>query len=231
MNLENTMSEHTFEATLRSDLGKGASRRLRRDANLVPAIIYGAKKEPNTISLCAFALANAMKNESFYSTILELSVAGKKEKVVVKAIQRHPFKPIIQHMDFLRISAHEKVTMLIPIHITGEEECIGIKQQGGMLSRVTNEVEISCLPGDLPEYITLDISDMELDETRHLSAITLPKGVELVALSHDNDLTVASIHKPRAIKEDSPEASSETDTDADADADKAKVSKDDTTAE
>lgn len=188
-----------LEAQLRHDKGKGASRRLRR-AEQVPAILYGANKEATPLVLDHNKVLIALQNESFYTHILTLTVNNQAEKVILKDLQRHPYKPRILHMDFLRIRADEKLKMHIPLHFVGAETSPGVKE-GGIVSHVISDIEVFCLPADLPEFIEVDISTMGLDQLLHLSELKLPKGVEAVALSHGRDLTIASIHLPRAEEE------------------------------
>lgn len=196
-----------LEATVREDIGKGASRRLRH-ANKVPAVVYGAEKPAVSLTLDHNKVVTALSHEAFYSHILTLMVAGKKEQVILKDVQRDPARPRIHHMDFLRISANQKLHMHVPLHFIGDEKALGVSE-GGVVYHAMSDVEISCLPADLPEFIEVDTSKLGLDETLHLSDIKLPKGVELVALSHgteNHDLAVVSIHKPRMIIEESLEA-------------------------
>jgi large subunit ribosomal protein L25 len=185
-------------AESRSDEGKGASRRLRRE-DKVPGVIYGGGKDAVSISLDHNSMFHHLEHEAFYSHILSISVDGKAEKVVLKDLQRHPYKPTIMHADFMRVNAKEKIRMSVPLHFTGEEVAPGVKIGGGMISHNMTEVEISCLPGALPEYLEVDLSMLELDHSLHLSDVKLPKGVEIVALTHgaDHDLPVAAIHKTR----------------------------------
>jgi len=196
------MSElYELQAEIRENLGKGHTRRMRRLGDKIPAVIYGAHENVQHISLAHSKVLKAVENEAFYSHILTLDVNGKKEKTVLKAVQRHPFKPKITHMDFLRISAKEKITMQVPLHFDGEDIAPGVKIGGGIISHLETSAEISCLPADLPEYLTVDVSGLELDASLHLSDIKLPKGVELTSLTHENDKAVASIHLPRAALE------------------------------
>ncbi len=191
---------YELHAETRNDLGKGHNRRMRIN-NKIPAVIYGAGQHPEHITLEHHKVIKALENESFYSHILTLSLNGKNQKAVLKAIQRHPFKPKVMHMDFLRISDKEKILMHIPLHFKGEEKAPGVKLRNGIVSHLETSVDISCLPADLPEFIEVDISNLDLDQTVHLSDIKLPKGVELTELSHGHDKPVASIHLPRAAVE------------------------------
>lgn len=192
-------NEYTLAAEIRSDIGKGASRRLRRQANKIPAIVYGNQKPATTISLDHNRVTKALENQAFYSHILTLEIAGKKEQVVLKDMLRHPSKPKILHMDFLRITADHKLTMSVPLVFLNEKEAPGVKRGGGIISHTLTSVEISCLPQDLPEKIEIDLATLEIDHTLHLSDIKLPKGVDIVALLQgpEHDLPVVSIHKPR----------------------------------
>lgn len=193
----------TFEliAEERSDKGKGASRRLRH-SNKIPAIVYGAEQAPLSLTLDHNAVSLHLAHEAFYSHILTLKVNGRDEKVVLRDVQRHPSKPRIMHLDLQRISATKKMRMRIPLHFTGSDIAPGVKQNGGIISHLLNDVEVLCLAADLPEYIEVDMSEVKLNETVHLSDLKLSKGVELVSLTHAHDQPVASIHLPRAVVEE-----------------------------
>lgn len=208
-------SNHKFEieAVVRHDMGKGASRRLRRDEK-VPGVIYGGGKEPVSLTFEHNKTAKALENEAFYSHILTLKVDGAPERVILKDVQRHPYKARILHIDFQRIRADEKLHMHVPLHFRGGEIAPGAKDAGGLVSHIMSDVEVSCLPDDLPEFLEIDISDMQLNQIKHLSEIPLPKGVEIVSLLHGNDKPVVSIHMPRVeeepvIEEGAPEAPAE----------------------
>ncbi len=196
--------EFALNAEARSDLGKGASRRLRRIASLVPAVIYGGEKAPQSISLLAKDLAKLLENEAAFSHVLTLNVAGTAETVLIKALQRHPAKGFVLHADFVRVVAGQKLTAHVPLHFLNQESSVGVKQQGGEVSHTIAEVEVSCQPQDLPEFINVDMAKVEVGQIVHLSDLVLPKGVELVALAHGNDLAVANIHASR-VKEESAE--------------------------
>ena len=189
----------TLNAQTRDVQGKGASRRLRRQAALVPAIIYGGDKAPANITVTHKDLAKQLESEAFYSHIITLNLDSGTELVVLKDLQRHPAKPVILHADFLRVSATKKLHVSVPLHFVNEESSKGVKQGGGVISHSMSQLEISCLPADLPEYIEVDLSDVDVGQIVHISDIKLPKGVESVALSHgaDHDLPVAAIHKPK----------------------------------
>ena len=194
-----------FDAELRNDTGKGASRRLRH-AGQVPGIIYGAHKDPVMIMLSHNVLIHNLEQEAFYSHILSIKLGGKKEKVVLKDLQRHPSKPIVMHADFLRIDEKEAIRVHVPLHFINESSAVGVKA-GGRVSHTLTDVEVSCLPKDLPEFIEIDLSAMEVGQAIHLSEITLPKGVEIPALAQTDvhDLAVVSIHAPRAGGDESAE--------------------------
>ncbi len=198
------MTNFALNAEVRSDLGKGASRRLRRNVSMVPAVIYGGDKAPQSISLLAKDLAKLLENEAAFSHVLTLNVAGANESVVIKALQRHPAKGFVLHADFQRVVAGQKLTAHVPLHFLNQETSVGVKQQGGEVSHTISEVEVSCQPQDLPEFIEVDLAKVEVGQIVHLSDIKLPKGVELVALAHGNDLAVANIHASR-VKDESAE--------------------------
>lgn len=200
------MSAEDFvvNAVSREESGKGASRRLRRVENNVPAIVYGGRKKPQNISINAFEMSKHLESEAFYSHIITLNVDGKQEEVILKDLQRHPAKEHAMHADFLRVSKTKKFVTKVPLHFINEESCIGVKTQGGTISHSINELEISCLPANLPEFIEVDVVNLEVGQTLHISDITLPKGVESVALNHgsDHDHPIAAIQKARGAAED-----------------------------
>ncbi len=179
-------------AESRSDTGKGASRRLRR-AGMLPGIVYGAHQEPTMISLKHHELIHHLENESFYSNLLTLKLDGKAQTVVLKDLQRHPARPFVMHADFQRVQADEKIRLHVPIHFTNEASCPGIKA-GGQASHVMTDVEVSCLPKDLPEFIEVDMSQLEMGAIVHASQLVLPAGVELAAGDSAEDPIVVTIH-------------------------------------
>jgi large subunit ribosomal protein L25 len=203
-NLEEIDMKKVFEieAQARTDVGKGASRRLRR-AGQVPAIVYGAGKDAQALTLNHNEMMTHLKHEAFYSHILALKIDGKKTNVVLKDLHRHPFKPRLLHADFLRVKAGEAITMNVPIHFIGEEECLGVKA-GGKIQHTMSSIEIICLPKDLPEYLEIDVSNLEMDQSIHLSEIKLPEGVKIVALEQEgeHDTSVVSVHEIKESKED-----------------------------
>jgi large subunit ribosomal protein L25 len=191
-----------LSAQIRSSTGKAEARRMRRNG-MVPGIIYGTGKEPEMITLPHDKILHALEQEAFYSHVLDIKLDnGKSESVVLKDVQRHVFKPKVEHVDFLRVSASEKLTMHIPLHYLGEEEAAGVKD-GGVVSKVMTDIEVKCLPKDLPEFIAVDITNLGLDEALHISDIKLPKGVELLhEIDEDHDQPIISIHEPKVSKED-----------------------------
>ena len=185
----------------RVEQGTGASRRLRKTGRL-PAIVYGGNKQPQAISVDHNELWKNLKFEAFYSKILTLKVGNETEQVVLKDLHRHPVRDEVMHMDLLRILADVAIRMRIPLHFKGEAVAPGIKTGGGIFEHLANEVEVECLPNDLPEYIEVDVSGMNVNDSIHLSQLTLPAGVELVELKHENDQAVVAVHLPRAAKEE-----------------------------
>ena len=199
-----------LSAESRGDTGKGASRRLRRTGK-IPAILYGAGEAPLSLMLNHDALIHHLANEAFYSHILSINVDGKIVKAVLKDLQRHSHKPSVLHLDLQRISAKEKLRMHVPLHFIGEDVAVGVKKSGGVISHLAMDVEISCLPKHLPEYIEVDVSNLDINESLHLSDIQLPDGVEIVALLHgpEHDTSIISIHLPRVGGEDVTEETTE----------------------
>jgi large subunit ribosomal protein L25 len=183
-------------AEFRDGQGKGASRRLRH-AGRVPAILYGGHVEPRAISLDHQKLMTLVDNEKFYSSIINLKVGDKTQAAIVKDLQMHPARNAIVHVDMQRVSENEKIRIHIPIHFKGEAASPGVKSQGGVVSHRIADVEVSCLPKDLPEFIELDLSQMNMNESKHLSELPLPPGVTIPAIAK-SDAVVVSIHPPRA---------------------------------
>jgi large subunit ribosomal protein L25 len=197
----------TLNAKNRTDEGKGASRRLRRLENRVPAVIYGGSAAAQSISLELRELVKALESEAFYSHVLTINVDGKPEQAVIKALQRHPAKNTPMHADFLRIDATHKLTIRVPVHYLNQDTCVGVKLEGGELAIMASDLEIACLPSDLPEYLEVDLKDVHIGTTLHISDIKLPKGVEVpaLALGHDHDQPIANVHKSR-VEADEPKA-------------------------
>ena len=195
------MSEdYIVHAETRSVQGTGASRRLRRTGK-VPAILYGGDAEPVQLSVDHNEMLRHLEHEAFYSHILSIDVDGKTENAVLKDLQRHPSKAQILHADFMRVVAGQSMRMTVPLHFVGEDKSPGIKNNGGVLDRLRNELEIECLPRNLPEYIEVDVSGLDVNESIHLEELTLPEGVTSVAQAHGENWTVVAVHVPRAAVE------------------------------
>ncbi len=203
------MSE-AFElnAEVRDDKGKGASRRLRRLADQIPAIIYGGDKEPTPLTLIRKDLEHALENEAFYSHVLTINVGGSAEKAILKDLQRHPAKDRVMHADFMRVSDNVKLKVNVPVHFVNEDTCVGVKMEGGMIQHQATEIEVLCLPADIPEYIEVDMLEVAVGQIVHLSDITLPSGVESTALNlgDDHDLAIASVLAPKGGSDEEEEA-------------------------
>jgi large subunit ribosomal protein L25 len=195
----------TFQvgADARHDQGKGASRRLRR-AGKVPAVLYGGDGEPRNITLDHQQLLTMIGNEKFYSSIISVNVDAQGQAAIVRDVQMHPAKNAVVHVDLQRVLENEKLKIHLPIHFKGEAVAPGVKTQGGIVSHLIQDVEISCLPKDLPEFLELDLSGMNLNDTLHLSDVPLPAGVTVPELAHRNPVVV-SVHSPR-VAEPEPEA-------------------------
>lgn len=202
------MSEHKITATARGDEGKGASRRLRR-AGYVPAVVYGGHAEPQSIQLEHNSLWHISQNEWFYSAILELDVDGQSQKVLLRDMQRHPFKAQIMHLDFMRVSENETLRVKVPLHFLNQEKSPAGKAAGVVITHELNEVEVSCLPKDLPEFIELDLSDLKVGDIIHLSQIKLPAGVTIPELKLGKEHDVAVVIAKHARVEAEPAAEGE----------------------
>lgn len=192
-------------AEFRSDEGKGASRRLRH-AGKVPAILYGGKRDPRMLALNHEKLVTLVDNEKFYSTIINLKVGDEAQAAIVKDVQMHPAKPQVLHVDLQRVVESEKIRLHLPIHFKGEAAAPGVKTQGGIVSHRIADIEVTCLPKDLPEEISLDLSQMKLNESKYISDIPLPAGVVATAVAQGKDQVVVSIHSPRAEEPETPAA-------------------------
>ncbi|MCY4453514.1 MAG: 50S ribosomal protein L25/general stress protein Ctc [Immundisolibacterales bacterium] len=194
------MAEFELQADVRSGHGKGAVRRLRRTGR-IPAIMYGAGQDPLPLDLAENVLRRQLSNEAWFSHVLTVKVDGREEKAVIKSLQRHPATERILHLDLLRVSETQKITMLVPIHFENEEDSPG-RRAGGSISHHMTEVEISCLPGDLPEYLAVNTVDMDIGDSIHLSQVPLPEGVEVPALIHgsEHDQPVISIQVSRVTE-------------------------------
>ena len=207
-------SDYTVSAKARADVGKGASRRLRRLENEVPAIVYGGSSAPQMISILHKDFLWFLEDEAFFTSVVTLDIDGKKESVVLKDLQRHPAKLKLIHADFLRVDANTKITLHVPLHFLNEDICVGVKTQGGNIIHAATDLEVQCLPKDLPEFIEVDMALIETGTTLHISDLTLPAGVEspALALGEDHDLAIATVHAPRGASDssdDEDEASAE----------------------
>jgi len=194
-----------LDASVRTDVGKGASRRLRRLEGNIPGIVYGAGKDPVSITIRHDDIFHANENEAFFSSIIELNLDGTTESVVIKDLQRHPAKPKIMHADFLRVRADVALTVNVPLHLVNEGTCVGVKLENGQIITSMNELQVSCLPKDLPEYIEVDMADVHTGDIVHISDLKLPEGVTSVDLSHgeEHDYAVVSVTeiRVRAVEE------------------------------
>ena len=199
------MSASDFElnCTVRTDQGKGASRRLRRLNKEIPAVLYGGGEDPVSLSISHDDIFHATENEAFFSHIITLNIGKDKQQAVIKALQRHPAKPFILHADFQRVRADVEITVNVPLHFINDEKAVGVKQSGGNLLKNLNEIEVSCLPKDLPEYIEVDVIELDIGDSLHLSDIKLPAGVTSIELSHGegHDLPVVTVQAPRSEAE------------------------------
>lgn len=188
-----------IQADSRDDQGKGASRRLRRRGK-VPAIIYGGKLEPRQITLDHQNLMTMIENEKLYSSIIRIKVGAESQEAIIKDVQMHPAKNSIVHIDLQRVLENEKIRIHLPIHFHGAAGSPGVKTEGGVVSHRISDVEVACLPKDLPESLELDLSQMKLNDTKFLSDIALPGGVVIPQLQQGRNIAVVSVHAPRAAE-------------------------------
>ena len=202
-------TEHNIKATGRNVEGKGASRRLRRAAS-IPAIVYGGKSAPQPIQLDHEKIWLAQQHEWFYSSILSLDIDGKVEQVLLRDMQRHPFKQLILHLDFQRVDANQALRARVPLHFLNEDKSSAGKAADVVVLHELNDVEVSCLPKDLPEFIEIDLSALAVGDIIHLSDLKLPKGVELPELKlgkeHDVAVVIAKHGREDAVEEAAPDA-------------------------
>jgi len=194
-------------ATARSMQGKGASRRLRHAAK-VPGVVYGGGQDAQSIEVDHKQIKQQLKMEAFHASILTLNLAGQKQQVLLRDYQMHPWRLDVMHVDFQRVAADRKIHMKVPLHFMNQETAPGVKTGGGTVSHIFSEIEISCLPADLPEYIEVDIGEMQAGQSLHLSDLKLPQGVESVQMRGGDDLVVVTIQVPRveAAVEEAPAA-------------------------
>jgi len=204
------MADFELNAELRTDKGKGASRRLRRNADMIPAILYGAGKDPQSLTLAHKDIHKACENEAFFSHIITINADGDSQQAIVKDLQRHPAKDRIMHADFLRIQMDQAITVEVPLHFLNEDSCLGVRQGGGNVSHNMTSIEISCLPGDLPEYIEVYIEDLDLGDAIHMSGLKLAEELSIPSLQQgpDHDHVVVSVNAPKRAEELDDEAAS-----------------------
>lgn len=199
------MSEQlAIDAKLRRDLGKGASRRLRRNADEIPAVIYGAGRAASALTLIRKDLEKALENEAFFSQVIDVNAEGDVQQAILKDLQRHPAKDRVIHADFLRVDADKPVKVHVPLHFINEDRCHGVKIEGGIIEHLLVEIELQCLPGDIPEFIEVDMLEVSTADIIHISDLDLPEGVEstALALGDDHDMAVASVSAKRGGKDD-----------------------------
>jgi len=198
------MANYELNAEVREVKGKGASRRLRREEGQTPAIVYGGDKEPTQVTLAHKDVIKAFEDEGFFSHVVKLNIGGTAENVLIKDVQRHAYKPVVMHVDFQRVSATTKVKQHIPLHFINEETCKGVKLQGGKISHNISDVVVVCEAGKLPEFIEVDMADVEVGTTLHLSDLKLAEGVQILELTHgaDHDAAVVSVDAPKGAAAD-----------------------------
>ena len=195
-------NEIILNADLRVRTGTNKTREIRREDSMVPAIIYGNEEESKNIKLKLNELTKASENDLFYTQVLKILLEGNEEKVVLKELQREPVKGKFLHADFQRVSRKTKLKVVVPFRFNGEEECQGVKTDGGVIAKTISEIEIACLAGDIPEAIEVDITNLMLNEAIRLSDITLPEGAEIPGFDEENDQMIVSVNPPRAEEEE-----------------------------
>ena len=204
-------SQYILSGTKRENFGKRASKRYRRE-NLVPAEVYGASKDNQSILVNSFELTNQIKDPQFYSNVIDLNVVKTKIEVILKDVQRDPQKSHITHIDFLEVDQNVKITVKVPINFINEDTCVGIKKSGGVISHIITEIEISCLPKDIPENIQVDVQELDINQSIHLTEIKLPDGVEFLSgTDKDHDSAIVKCYQPveEVIETEAPEAKAE----------------------
>ena len=190
-----------INAKERKSKGTGASRRLRHDGT-TPGILYGGVKDAISLEIDSKELFMQFRHEAFHASILTLNLEGKKESVILRDFQMHPVRNNIQHIDFQRINENEKISVKVPFHFVNEDTAPGVKIEGGLVSHIMTEIDISCLPKDLPQYIEVDLGELAMGESIHLSEVTVPEGVDLTSLTEENDPAITSISKPKVVVEE-----------------------------
>ncbi|MDA9205056.1 50S ribosomal protein L25/general stress protein Ctc [Gammaproteobacteria bacterium] len=194
-------NEIILNADLRVRTGTNKTREIRREDSMVPAIIYGNEEESKNIKLKLNELTKASEDELFYTQVLKILLEGNEEKVVLKELQREPVKGKFLHADFQRVSSKTKLKVVVPFRFNGEEDCEGVKTDGGVLAKAISEIEIACLAGNIPEAIEIDITNLMLNEAIRLSDINLPEGAEIPGFDEENDQMIVSVNPPRAEEE------------------------------
>lgn len=194
---------YEVKAEVRQATGGSAGRQMRRTGK-VPAVIYGAGRPAQSLALDAIAIGRNLDTEAFHSALLEVKVGGASELAILRDVQRHPFRPQVLHVDFQRVSENEKLHLSVPLHFNGADLCPGVKLQGGILSHLINNVDVTCLPRHLPEYLEVDVSQLVLNQTLHLTDIKLPEGVEITSLSHGENHAIASVATAKVVEEVAP---------------------------
>ena len=196
-------SNYELSTQSRDSFGTGASRRQRRE-NLVPAVVYGAGKDNESVMLDHYQVMHSLEKEAFHSAIIDLKTDKGSQQVILREVQMHPHRQLVMHVDFQRVRASEKLHMKVPLHFEGSDVAPGVKTDGGILSHQITELDITCLPRDLPEFIAVDVSELNLNESLHLSNIKMPEGVELTATAfpEGEDPTIATISPPKVVEEE-----------------------------
>jgi large subunit ribosomal protein L25 len=196
-------SNYELSTQGRDSFGTGASRRQRRE-NLVPAVVYGAGKDNESVMLDHDQVMHSLEKEAFHSAIIDLKTDKGSQQVILREVQMHPHRQLVMHVDFQRVRASEKLHMKVPLHFEGSDVAPGVKTDGGILSHPITELDITCLPRDLPEFIAVDVSELNLNESLHLSSIKMPEGVELTATAfpEGEDPTIATISPPKVVEEE-----------------------------
>ncbi len=210
-------SNYELSTQGRDSFGTGASRRQRRE-NLVPAVVYGAGKDNESVMLDHDQVMHSLEKEAFHSAIIDLKTDKGSQQVILREVQMHPHRQLVMHVDFQRVRATEKLHMKVPLHFEGSDVAPGVKTDGGILSHPITELDITCLPRDLPEFIAVDVSELNLNESLHLSSIKMPEGVELTATAfpEGEDPTIATISPPKVVEEEAVEESSDQEAGVDA---------------
>lgn len=210
-------SNYELSTQSRDSFGTGASRRQRRE-NLVPAVVYGAGKDNESVMLDHDQVMHSLEKEAFHSAIIDLKTDKGSQQVILREVQMHPHRQLVMHVDFQRVRASEKLHMKVPLHFEGSDVAPGVKTDGGILSHPITELDITCLPRDLPEFIAVDVSGLNLNESLHLSNVTMPEGVELTATAfpEGEDPTIATISPPKVVEEEVVEEDADQEAGADA---------------